>query len=102
MSAVSEPIPYEHMRRLLGLPDLDAGSPTRWAVRKIRTGERSGRWGVWRCPDPDTTNWALVESLPTWPDAIDRVRRGIEGTSATDGRSAGEHGRAGHEVIAQP
>ncbi|MDH6284742.1 hypothetical protein [Prescottella agglutinans] len=103
MAALNEPIPYDRMRRLLGLPDLMAGSPVRWAVRKIRTGAWSGQWGVWRCPD--STNYVLVEAFRTWPDAIDGARRAVDdagrGTSATDLRAGGEGGRAADEVLAQ-
>ncbi|MDH6678563.1 hypothetical protein M2284_002776 [Rhodococcus sp. LBL1] len=103
MSVSNEPIPYDRMRRLLGLPELVIGAPVRWAVRKIRTGARSGHWGVWRCPD--STNYVLVEAFRTWPDAIDGARRAVDdagrGTSPTDLRAGGEGGRAGDEVIAQ-
>ncbi|GAB2646838.1 hypothetical protein GCM10027068_27830 [Prescottella soli] len=100
---MNEPIPYDRMRRLLGLPDLVVGSPARWAVRKIRTGAQSGQWGVWRCPG--SANYTLVEAFRTWPDAIDGVRRAVHGagrgTSPTDLQAAGEGGRAVDEVIAQ-
>ncbi|WP_433604308.1 hypothetical protein [Prescottella agglutinans] len=75
---MSEPIPYDRMRRLLGLPDLRVGPPGRWAVRKIRTGERSGLWGVWPCPAAETANHLVVEAFRSWTDAIAWVRRAVD------------------------
>ncbi|WP_430332640.1 hypothetical protein [Rhodococcus sp. ACT016] len=104
MSVVSEPIPYDHMRRLLGLPDLQVGLSVRWAVRKIRTGARAGRWGVWRHTGSETANCALDESFPTWPEAIDWVRGAVggsrRGTSLAE-RTSDEHRRVRDEVLTQ-
>lgn len=68
---MSTPIPYARMRRLLGLPELD--QPTRWAVRKVRSGDRAGMWGVWRHPG-DADSHELVATFPVWRDAMNRAR----------------------------
>jgi len=98
---VSEPIPYDRMRRILGLPVRTSHPSTRWAVRKIRTGDRSGLWGVWRYNG--STNYTLAEALPTWPEAIDRVRDLVDArrTASPAERTTGEHRRARNEVLTQ-
>lgn len=45
---VAEPIPYDEMRRILGLPVRRSRIAAPWAVRKIAAGALAGRWGVWK------------------------------------------------------
>lgn len=68
-------ITYAQMRRILGLPDVAHRTPSPWAVRKIRTGDDAGLWGVWRQPSGATSERALVGACTTWQDAMDRVGR---------------------------
>lgn len=71
------PISYARMRRILGLPAVAPGGAAAWTVRKIRTGDHAGRWGVWNRAAGTAAATALVCTCPTWRDAIDHVGRGV-------------------------
>ena len=70
---MSEKISYDQMRRILGLPDLRTRAPAPWAVRKIRDGHQTGRWGVWRRNNSDAQKYLLVEGFDSWADAMSRA-----------------------------
>ncbi|MCA1008291.1 hypothetical protein LCL87_21500 [Rhodococcus hoagii] len=61
------PIPYDEMRRILGLPARRNRIRAPWAVRKVREGVSAGRWGVWRLSGG---THELVEAHRVWSDAI--------------------------------
>ncbi|MFC9517121.1 hypothetical protein ACFTSD_15420 [Nocardiaceae bacterium NPDC056970] len=64
---MTDPIPYDEMRRILGLPARRGRIGAPWTVRKIREGIHAGRWGVWRLTGGTRE---LVEAHRAWSDAI--------------------------------
>ncbi|CAM3102971.1 hypothetical protein RHDE110596_16740 [Prescottella defluvii] len=69
---MAEQIPYDAMRRLLGLPGAPARTPAPWAVRRIHNCDGVGRWGVWERAD-SAPHYRMVESFPTWTAAMREV-----------------------------
>ncbi|PTR27401.1 hypothetical protein C8K36_10422 [Rhodococcus sp. OK519] len=72
---MSDPIPYDAMRRLLGLPIRRDRIPAPWAVRKIDAGDHAGHWGVWKVTGGSRD---LVETFPIWSDAIGHLCEGSD------------------------
>lgn len=67
---MTDAIPYEEMRRILGLPVRRTRISAPWAIRKLDAGVHAGHWGVWKVSGGTRE---LIDAHRTWTDAITDV-----------------------------